>query len=80
MALGTAVVAIICAAILGVTNRRENQRRDKLYGESSGSATTALTLLSPEAKRHFGQEKMTGEEIVMLGDVSSLEVREISPR
>lgn len=66
ISLAFAVLAIICATILLITNYRINKSRDEKYGKTSGSLAVAVT--HQDQKKRYGLEHLTDKEIISLGD------------
>ena len=73
--LGFCIMSIICAIILVIALRLENQRRDRLDSTvTSDTATHADTvadvfgLSSVEDRKKWGYEKLSEEEVRNLGD------------
>lgn len=68
VALGFAAMAIICAAILGITNYRENKRRDRVYGVPDLTQLGVAKATDPAEKARYGLEHMTDLEVMSMGD------------
>ena len=61
-------MAIICAAILGITNYRENKRRDAVYGIPDPVQLGLAKATDPSEKAKYGLEHLTDLEVMSLGD------------
>ncbi|GAA6020852.1 hypothetical protein JCM10207_001681 [Rhodosporidiobolus poonsookiae] len=76
--LGFAAMAVVLSAFMTIYYRRENARRDALYGKidasltSANGETLANIMDNPEALRRYGLEGMSEEELEALGDRSPL--------
>lgn len=66
IAIGTAFLAIVCAAILMWHNNRENKRRDALYGPVD--LGTNVLHATPQQIERWGLTNKTKEEVLDLGD------------
>lgn len=66
VAIGFASLAIICAIILYTHNKRENARRDRVYGVAAVDGSDA----SPRSgnKEKWGLEGLSDREVIELGD------------
>lgn len=71
VALGFAFMAIVCAVIITTANRRENARRDRVYGEVAvdGSDANPTKVLSAEKRTRWGLDGLSETEVIELGDL-----------
>jgi hypothetical protein len=70
VAVGFSFMAIVCALIITIANRIENDRRDSLYGPvaADGSDANPNKVLTPEQCRNWGLEGLSKTQIIELGD------------
>lgn len=72
--LGFAAMAAILSLILHIDFKRENARRDRLYGDptsyddASGIDVATRSMTDPVLQKRFGLEGMTAKQIEALGD------------
>ena len=71
VAVGFAFMAIVCALIITITNRRENARRDRVYGSvaADGSDASVVRPLTAEKRARWGLEGLSEKQIIELGDL-----------
>ena len=63
-------MSILCAAILSISNYRENARRDRLYGKvdaRAGHEVSTDALSDPAELKRWGYEGYTHDQILALG-------------
>lgn len=70
ISLGLASMAVICTVVLMIANQRENERRDRIYGQvaADGSDADPGKDLGAERRELWGLEGLRRTEIVELGD------------
>lgn len=70
IALGFSVLSIILSLFMAIYNKRENDRRDRVYGvpDPDGSDCNPLYADDPERLKKWGLEGMTKLEVLELGD------------
>lgn len=67
VAIGFASMAIICAIILFTYNKRENARRDQVYGVAAADGSDASPHNSLNKKK-WGLDHLSDIEVIELGD------------
>jgi MFS family permease len=69
VAIGFAGMAIICAITLHISHKRENDRRDRVYGYVNPNGSDASpNNMSEENKAKWGLQGMSDIDIIELGD------------
>ena len=70
VAVGFALMAVVCAIVINIATRNENVRRDALYGPVAvnGSDANPNKVLTPDQSRRWGLEGLPKTEIIELGD------------